>query len=172
MARFIRLGFQDAVPGRPDAQIAVAIVLQVYPAMGADIPVLTARTWRHGSPGRESRGPGIHSSATPIYRNLLDRELKVIDAVNLIQGTWDPVAATEAGKTIQRVWTENVYTVGLMKVPAALLINKRIRNAHPGTPVFMFEWAEVGVVRERHWAPAGEQITELLPGQIPDVLNG
>ncbi len=100
-------------------------------------------------------------------RNLFDWEQEMVDAVNLIQQTWDPAEAAEAARTIQRNWTENVYTLGLTQAPAALLINKRIRNAHPGTPVFMFEWAEDGIVRERLWAEADMQIEELLPGVIP-----
>ena len=100
-------------------------------------------------------------------RTLFDWEVEMVEAVNLIQETWDPAAAAEAARTIQRLWTENVYTIGLTQAPAALLINKRIRNAHPGTPVFMFEWAEDGVVRERLWVPAGEQLEELLPGTVP-----
>ena len=35
----------------------------------------------------------------------------------------------------------------------------------------MFEWAEDGVVRERLWAAADEQIDELLEGQIPTYDN-
>ena len=92
----------------------------------------------------------------------------MVDAVNQIQQTWDPAEAASAAKVIQKNWTENVYTVGLTQAPAALLINKRIKNAHPGTPVFMFEWAEDGIVRERLWAASGEQIEELLPGTIPE----
>lgn len=100
-------------------------------------------------------------------RNLFDFEQEMVDAVNGIQATWDSAEAAELANVIQRNWTENVYTIGLIQAPAALLINKRIRNAHPGTPVFMFEWAEDGVVRERLWAAGDEQIDELLPGTIP-----
>ena len=52
--------------------------------------------------------------------------------------------------------------------PGDFLINRRIRNAHPGTPVFMFEWAEDGVVRERLWAAAEDQLSEVLPGTIAE----
>ncbi len=100
-------------------------------------------------------------------RNLFPFEAEMVEAVNTIQETWDAEEAAEAARVIQRNWTENVYTLGLTQAPAALLINKRIRNAHPGTPVFMFEWAEDGVVRERLWVAAEDQIEELLPGTIP-----
>jgi peptide/nickel transport system substrate-binding protein len=101
-------------------------------------------------------------------RNLFDFEQEMVDAINLIQTTWDPVEAANAAKIIQKNWTENVYTIGLVQAPAALLINKRIKNAHPGTPVFMYHWAEDGIIRERLWAPAAEQVPELLPDTIPE----
>ncbi len=111
--------------------------------------------------------PDWHQTDDDGNRNLFDWEREMVDAVNTIQQTWDSTEAAEAARVIQRNWTENVYTVGLTQAPAALLINKRIRNAHPGTPVFMFEWAEDGVVRERLWASADDQIDELLPDTIP-----
>lgn len=112
--------------------------------------------------------PDWHPADANGNRNLFDFEQEMVDAVNLIQQTWEPAEAAEAAKTIQRLWTENAYTIGLTQAPAALLINKRIKNAHPGTPVFMFEWAEDGVVRERLWASKDEQIEELMPNTIPE----
>ena len=112
--------------------------------------------------------PDWHPADDDGNRNLFDFEVEMVDAVNLIQETWNPEEAAAAARTIQRLWTENVYTVGLTQAPAALLINKRIKNAHPGTPVFMFEWAEDGVVRERLWTPSDEQLEELLPGSVPE----
>ncbi|WP_421723581.1 ABC transporter substrate-binding protein [Bauldia sp.] len=112
--------------------------------------------------------PDWHPADSEGNRDLFDFEVEMVDAVNLIQQTWDPAEAAEAAAKIQQLWTENAYTIGLTQAPAALLINKRIKNAHPGTPVFMFEWAEDGVVRERLWTPEGEQLDELLAGQIPE----
>jgi peptide/nickel transport system substrate-binding protein len=111
--------------------------------------------------------PDWHQTGEDGERNLFDWEQEIADAVNQIQATWDAGEAAAAARTIQKNWTENVYTIGLIQEPAALLINKRIKNAHPGTPVFMFEWAEDGVVRERLWSAAGDQIDELLEGTIP-----
>ncbi len=112
--------------------------------------------------------PDWHPSDDEGNRNLFDFEVEMANAVELIQQTWDPEEAGAAASKIQQLWTENAYTIGLTQAPAALLINKRIKNAHPGTPVFMFEWAEDGVVRERLWVSADEQLDELLAGQIPE----
>lgn len=127
-------------------------------------------------PTRETCEYVAISGACPVWhqededgnRDLFDWEVEMVDAVNTIQATWDANEAAAAARVIQKNWTENVYTVGLIQAPAALLINKRIKNAHPGTPVFMFEWAEDGVVRERLWSAAEDQIDELYPGRIPE----
>ena len=111
--------------------------------------------------------PDWHPADGDGNRELFEFEQEMVYAVNLFQETWDAAEAAEAARKIQRLWTENVYTLGLTQAPAALLINKRVKNAHPGTPVFMFEWAEDGVVRERLWVASDEQIEELLPDTIP-----
>ncbi len=116
----------------------------------------------------DTQCPDFHQADDEGNRELFPFETEMVDAWNVINTTWDPVEAADAAKIIQHAWTENAYTIGLIQVPAALLINKRIKNAHPGTPVFMFEWAEDAVVRERLWTPADEQIEELLPGTIAE----
>lgn len=90
-------------------------------------------------------------------------EQELADAYAAFLSTGD----AEHTKTMQALITENAYTIGLIQVPAALLINKRIKNAHPGTPVFMYEWAEDGVIRERLWTAAADQQTELFPKTVP-----
>lgn len=110
--------------------------------------------------------PDFHLANEDGSRDLFDFEQDILDAFEVINTTWDPAEGAAAAKAIQKAWTENAYTIGTIQAPAALLINKRIKNAHPGTPVFMFEWAEDGVVRERLWTPASEQLEELLPGTI------
>jgi len=101
-------------------------------------------------------------------RDLFDWEQEMANAVNAFQETWEPAQAQAAVNAIQKNWTENVYTIGTVQAPAALLINKRIKNAHPGTPVFMFNWAEDNVIRERLWVAGEDQLEELLPGTIPN----
>lgn len=110
--------------------------------------------------------PAFHISGSE-GRELLPFEAELSELVGKFNSTDDATKQTEYANRMQQLLTENVYNVGLVQVPAALLVNKRVRNAHPGTPVFMYEWAEDGVVRERLWVPADQQVTELLPGTIP-----
>ena len=45
----------------------------------------------------------------------------MVDAVNAIQQSWDADEITANARKIQKIWTDNVYTVGLVQAPAALV---------------------------------------------------
>ena len=57
----------------------------------------------------------------------------------------------------QKIYTENVYGIGLTQYPGALIINKRFSNIPPGAPIFMYNWAEDNIIRERVWVAADKQ---------------
>lgn len=111
--------------------------------------------------------PAFHLSGAE-GRDLMSFEAELGELVEKFNSTADAAKQTEYANRMQKSLTENVYNIGLVQVPAALLVNKRVRNAHPGTPVFMYEWAEDGVVRERLWVPKDNQMDELLPGTVPE----
>jgi len=96
----------------------------------------------------------------------LDFEKEIETAYNEIINTSDASEQAAAAKQMQSLITENAYVIGTIQIPAALLINKRIKNAHPGTPVFMYEWAEDSVIRERLWTALEDQQDELLPDAV------
>jgi len=95
-------------------------------------------------------------------------EAEVEAKLAAFQASSDAAEQAQLAREMQQLVTENAYTIGTVQVPAALLVNKRVRNAHPGTPVFMYEWAEDSVVRERLWTPAAQQEQEVLPNTIAE----
>ncbi|MGI9506547.1 MAG: ABC transporter substrate-binding protein, partial [Geminicoccaceae bacterium] len=99
-------------------------------------------------------------------REWFDFEKQIADAYSRFVSSDDPKIKTEATSEMQQLITRNAYVIGTVQAPAALLINKRIRNAHPSTPVFMYEWAEDAVIRERLWTEIDQQVEELLPNTI------
>ncbi len=101
-------------------------------------------------------------------RELLPFEQGIADAYATFVGSNDAAEKVAAANEIQKLFTENAYVIGTVSMPAALLVNKRVRNAHPGTPVFMYEWAEDAVIRERLWTPADQQLDEILPGTVAE----
>ncbi len=79
-------------------------------------------------------------------------------------------------KQFQKLYTENAYTIGLTQYPGALIINKRFANIPAGAPIFMFNWAEDNIIRERVFVPTDKQSTnerhpKTLPG-APGLGNG
>lgn len=95
-------------------------------------------------------------------------EQELVDAIKAFIGTRDPAARIEAMKTWQKTFTENVTAVGLTSYPGALIINKRFANIPAGAPIFMYNWAEDNIIRERVFVPADQQIgAELHPQTLP-----
>jgi peptide/nickel transport system substrate-binding protein len=124
-------------------------------------------------------GPRIfwsHRAGTDGTLDLLPFEQELVDTVNAFIATADPEERAELMKTWQRIYTENVYSAGLTQYPGALIINKRFANIPPGAPIFMYNWAEDNIIRERVYVPADAQQDyelhpETLPGE-PGLNNG
>ncbi|PZM15327.1 ABC transporter substrate-binding protein [Rhizobium tubonense] len=100
--------------------------------------------------------------------DLMPFEQQLVDIVDKFMTTQDNDERTKLMKQYQKVYTENVNTVGLTEYPGALIINKRFSNIPQGTPIFMFNWAEDAIIRERVFVAADKQGKyELFPQQLP-----
>jgi peptide/nickel transport system substrate-binding protein len=100
--------------------------------------------------------------------DLLPWEQEMVDTVNAFIASRDPAERTELMKQYQKLYTENLFGVGLVNYPGALLINKRFANVPPGAPIFMFNWAEDNIFRERVYVPEDrQQDLELHPDMLP-----
>ncbi|TNC49865.1 ABC transporter substrate-binding protein [Rubellimicrobium rubrum] len=105
--------------------------------------------------------------------DLLPWEQEMVDTVNAFIASRDPTERTELMKQYQRVFTENLYHVGLVAYPGALVINKRFANIPEGAPIFQFNWAEDSIMRERVFVPADQQQDyELHPDTLPGAPGG
>jgi peptide/nickel transport system substrate-binding protein len=110
----------------------------------------------------------FHRAGTDGSLDLLPFEQELVDDVNGFIATSDPAERTELMKKYQHTFTENVYSVGLTQYPGALIINKRFANIPPGAPIFMFNWAEDNIIRERVYVAADKQGNfELHPNTLP-----
>ena len=136
--------------------------------------------WRNGSElisvvqgtsGLAPTGPQVHwfhRAGTDGTLDLLPFEQELVDTVNAFIATSDAAERTELMKTFQKLYTENVYSPGLTQYPGALIINKRFANIPAGAPIFMFNWAEDNIIRERVFVPADKQQNyELHPNTLP-----
>ena len=100
--------------------------------------------------------------------DLLPFEKDLVDVVNKFIAEQDPAKRTELMKQYQKIYTENAYEIGLTQYPGALIINKRFANIPAGAPIFMFNWAEDNIIRERVFvAKDKQQNYELYPKTLP-----
>ena len=114
------------------------------------------------------RNHQFHRAGTDGTLDLLPFEQELVDTVNAFIASSDGEERAELMKQYQKTFTENVYSVGLTQYPGALIINKRFANIPPGAPIFMFNWAEDNIIRERVFVPADQQRDyELHPETLP-----
>ena len=104
--------------------------------------------------------------------DLLPFEQEMVDIINKVTATRDPAERVELMKQYQKIYTENLYGIGLTVYPGALVINKRFSNIPEGAPIFMYNWAEDNIYRERVWVAEDKQIdAELHPDTLPGPLG-
>ncbi|MDX8469479.1 ABC transporter substrate-binding protein [Mesorhizobium sp. VK23B] len=100
--------------------------------------------------------------------DLMPFEKDLVDIVNKFVSTQDNDQRASLMKDFQKISTEHVYNVGLTEYPGALIVNKRFSNIPQGTPIFMFNWAEDSIIRERVFVAADKQGKyELFPQELP-----
>ncbi|WP_027164616.1 ABC transporter substrate-binding protein [Mesorhizobium sp. WSM3224] len=100
--------------------------------------------------------------------DLMPFEKDLVDIVNKFVSSSDNDERASLMKEFQKISTEHVYNVGLTEYPGALIVNKRFANIPQGTPIFMFNWAEDSIVRERVFVKADKQAKyELFPEELP-----
>jgi peptide/nickel transport system substrate-binding protein len=100
--------------------------------------------------------------------DLLPHEKQLVDIINAFIASNDNAKRSDLMKQYQKIATENVDTIGLTEYPGALIINKRFSNVPSGAPIFMFNWAEDTIIRERMFVTADKQGDyELFKDQLP-----
>lgn len=117
-------------------------------------------------------GPQIavgHRAGPDGALDLLPFEEQMVEVVNAFMQSRDPAEQVDLIRQYQKLATENLYTIGLTQYPGALIINKRFANIPAGAPIFLFNWAEDNIIRERVYVPADQQRPEyqLQPETLP-----
>ncbi|MBZ9796802.1 ABC transporter substrate-binding protein [Mesorhizobium sp. ES1-4] len=100
--------------------------------------------------------------------DLMPFEKDLVDIVNKFVSSKDNDQRASLMRDFQKISTEHVYNIGLTEYPGALIVNKRFSNIPQGTPIFMFNWAEDSIIRERVFVAADKQAKyELFPEELP-----
>lgn len=113
--------------------------------------------------------PEWHYGTADAPQELEPFEQELLDLVNQFRAASTPEEQVEIMHRYNEIYTENLYTVGLVSAPGALIINKRVRNLRDGVPILAYQWAEDSVIRETFWIAPDDQIGgEVAPGTIPE----
>jgi peptide/nickel transport system substrate-binding protein len=111
-----------------------------------------------------------HRAGTDGTVDVMPFEQELVEIVNKFIASSDNDERAELMKQYQKIATTNLDTIGLTEYPGALIINKRFSNIPSGAPIFMFNWAEDTIIRERVFVAADKQgdfelFAEQLPGK-------
>ena len=117
------------------------------------------------------RAPQWHQGTGDKAQELLPFEQQLIEILNKVRTEPDTAKRAELLNEYNHVFTENVYNVGLVTIPAALIVNKRFKDVPAGAPVLAYQWSEDNTLRERMWIAKEDQsqVPELMPGILPGV---
>ena len=133
---------------------------------GSNLITVVQNTTQLAATGPQQAGNHMANEAGEL--DLLPFETELVDIINGFIGSRDAAERVELMKQFQQVFTENVYGVGLTAYPGALIINKRFSNIPPGAPIFMYNWAEDNIIRERVFVAADQQPgLEVYPDTLP-----
>jgi peptide/nickel transport system substrate-binding protein len=121
-------------------------------------------------------GPQIaynHHAGKDGSLDLMPFEQQIVDLVNKFNASLDPAERVELMKQYQKLYTDNVNTVGLVQYPTALILNKRFANVPKGAPVHEYQYSEDTIMRERIYVPLDKQADvelekDTLPGKPGD----
>lgn len=113
---------------------------------------------------------GIHREGSE-PREFMDFELELIDIVNQFCLEPDTDTRLELMSEYNRIFTENVYQIGVFVGRYGLAAAKRFKNIPAGMPVFMYNWTWENVMPEQVWVEPSEQIEQIKPGVIPTYDN-
>jgi peptide/nickel transport system substrate-binding protein len=124
-----------------------------------------------GTPNLAPIGPRVHRAhrvGSDGTMDLLPFEVELVDIVNAFIATTDAAERVELMKRYQRVYTENLYAIGLTHFAPGIVVNKRVANVPVGLPHLMFNFYEDAAVRERLYVPVEKQSDfELYPETLP-----
>jgi peptide/nickel transport system substrate-binding protein len=100
-------------------------------------------------------------------RQLQPFEEELVTIVNEYRGTFEPEKRRELMAQYNKIYTENVYDMGVFVGRYGLGLAKRVKNIPSGTPAFMYTWVEDAILLDTLWTPPDQQLKQNRPDTIP-----
>jgi peptide/nickel transport system substrate-binding protein len=114
---------------------------------------------------------GIHREGDQ-PRNLLPFEEELVRIINEFAAEPNDAQRKELMFEFNRIWTENVYRVGIVVGSYGLALAKRFQNIPIGCPTFLYHWTWGNAAPEQVWVQPEEQIEQIRPGVVPLYAPG
>jgi len=108
-----------------------------------------------------------HRQSPDEPRQIMDFEQELVDIVQEYRSTFDAEGRRALMFEYNRIFTENVYDIGVFVGRYGLGLSTRVQNVPPGTPVFMYTWVEDAILLDVLWSPADQQLAQIRPDTIP-----
>jgi len=67
-----------------------------------------------------------------------------------------------------KIFTENVYNIGVFIGRYGENLTKRFQNINPGLPPFLYKWTEDAIMLEQVWSPADQHKPQVRPNTVPE----
>jgi len=100
-------------------------------------------------------------------RDLQPFEQELVDIINKFALEPDSDTRVELMAEYNRIFTENVYDVGIVIGRYGLALAERFNNVPAGTPAFLYEWTWANVQPDQVWVAPENQLEQLRPGTVP-----
>jgi len=111
--------------------------------------------------------PGFHQEGSENPRELLPFEQKIADLLQELRLTRTAEERTNILHEIERLYTENVYTIGLYQLRQGLAINNRFKNIPSDLPPYLYDYMVNGMPIQIIWVAEEDQYDELFIDEIP-----
>jgi peptide/nickel transport system substrate-binding protein len=102
-----------------------------------------------------------------VPRKMQPFEEDLVRIVTEYRDTYDSDKRKELMFDYNKIFTENVYGIGIFVGRYGLGLSKRVQNVPPGAPVFMYTWVEDAILLDTLWTPVGEQLPQNRPETLP-----
>jgi peptide/nickel transport system substrate-binding protein len=97
----------------------------------------------------------------------MDFEKQLVEITEKYRLTFDSAARADLMKQYQKIFTENVYHMGVFSGRYGLGLAKRMKNIPVATPTFLYTWVEDAIMLEHLWSPAADQLKQNRPETYP-----
>lgn len=100
-------------------------------------------------------------------RMLQPFEERMVEIMTEYRDTYDSAKRKELMSEYNKLFTENVYAVGVIVGRYGLGLAKRTMNVPSGAPAFMYTWVEDAIMLDTLWAPVDQQTPQNRPETVP-----